>query len=149
MAEDAVNQAIQLANFPEKECVTENLKIHGFDEASNKFGDLAIYGTDAESIQKLIKENPDLAEKLHDDFSYCAAEIVWIARNEMAQTIEDMLARRTRALFLNARAAIEIAPKVGGIMAQELGKDEDWIKGQIETFNTTARNYVFNQENNV
>ena len=127
MAEDTVNLAIELANITEKGCVTENLKI---------------YNSDVEEIQKLIAENPKLAEKLHTDLPYCAAEIVRAARNEMARTVEDVLARRTRALFLNARAAIEIAPPAARIMAEEIGKDEDWINEQIRLFNETAKHYV-------
>jgi glycerol-3-phosphate dehydrogenase len=143
MAEDAVNQAIGKANLRKRNCVTENLKIHGFCENSDEFGDLAIYGADAKEIQRIIKENPStFDEKLHGDLPYCAAEIVWATRFEMAQTVEDVLARRTRALFLNAKAAIKIAPKAAEIMAQELGKDKIWIEKQIKEFNETAKNYL-------
>jgi glycerol-3-phosphate dehydrogenase len=90
----------------------------------------------------LIEENPDLAEKLHKDLPYCAAEIVWATRFEMAQTVEDALARRTRALFLNAKAAIETAPKAAEIMADESGKGEDWIRKQIREFEETASRYL-------
>ncbi|MGC2238594.1 MAG: glycerol-3-phosphate dehydrogenase/oxidase [Pyrinomonadaceae bacterium] len=130
MAEDVVNQAIKIAGLTEKSCVTENLKIHGADTTN---------------IQKLIKENPVLAEKIHAGLSYQKAEIVRAIREEMAQTVEDILARRTRALFLNARAAIEIAPEIARIMADELGKDENWINRQIDEFNETARNYFIEE----
>jgi len=148
MAEDAVNQAIKIGDLNTEKCVTENLKIHGFCEDSEKFGDLEIYGADAEKIQKLIEENPKLAEKLHEDLPYCAAEIVWATRFEMAQTVEDVLARRTRALFLNAKAAIEIAPKTARIMAQESGKSEGWIDRQICEFKMTAANYLSDRVQN-
>jgi glycerol-3-phosphate dehydrogenase len=127
MAEDAVNQAVKIARLPAKKCVTENLKIYDADE---------------ENIEKLIAENPDLVEKIHEDLPYRKAEIVQAARNEMAQTLEDVLARRTRALFLNARAAIEIAPKIAEIIAAELGKNEDWTQKQIDEFNQTAKKYL-------
>lgn len=142
MAEDAVNQALKITNLPEKKSITEDLKIHGFCQKAERFGDLAIYGADAENIQKLIEENPDLAEDLHMNLPYCLAEIVWAARFEMAQTVEDILARRLRILFLDAKAAVEIAPKVVEIMAQELDKDKVWIIGQIAEFNKTAKNYL-------
>ncbi len=147
MAEDAVNQAIAKTDLPRKPCVTKNLKIHGFCEGSERFSDLAIYGADAEKIQKLMEENSNLAEKLHEDLPYRAAEIVWAVRFEMAQTLEDILARRTRVLFLDAKAAIEIAPHVAEIMAAELGKDEIWIDGQIENFIELAKNYFFDLSN--
>lgn len=142
MAEDAVNQAIEKNNLLKKECRTETLKIHGFCENAEQFGDLAIYGTDAEKIREIIAENPDSAAKLHEDLPYCAAEIVYAARFEMAQTVEDVLARRTRALFLNAKAAIEIAPRVAEILARELGKNEIWIDAEIRNFNEVAGNYL-------
>jgi glycerol-3-phosphate dehydrogenase len=142
MAEDAINQAIAANDLTDVKSATENLKIHGFCEDSERFDNLAIYGADAEKIEELIKEISSLAEKLHDDLPYCAAEIVWAARFEMAQTVEDALARRTRALFLNARATIEIAPRTAEIMARELGKDKDWIDEQIKDFNALAKNYL-------
>ena len=142
MAEDAVNQAIKTANLTEKKCITKDLKIHGFTENPEKFGNLAIYGAAAEEIQKLIDEKPDLAEKLHEDLPYQKAEIVWTIKNEMPQTIEDVLARRTRALSLNTRVAIETAPQIAEIMADELKKDKSWIVAQIKQFKETAKNYL-------
>lgn len=144
MAEDAIDQATTLAKLPEKKSVTENLKIHGFTEDFAKFGDLEIYGADALEIQKLIAENSELNEKLHAELPYRKAEIVWFCRHEMPQTVEDILARRTRALFLNAKAAIEIAPKIAEIMSQESKREdaETWIAEQIKQFNQTAQNYL-------
>jgi glycerol-3-phosphate dehydrogenase len=60
----------------------------------------------------------------------------------MARTVEDVLARRTRALFLNARAALEMAPAVAALMAAELGRDGDWIAEQVRAFHDIARNYI-------
>lgn len=142
MAEDAVNQAVAANHLTDVKSATANLKIHGFCEEAERFGDLAIYGADAEKIQRIISENPNLAGKMHEDLPYCAAEIVWAARFEMAQTVEDVLARRTRALFLDARAAIEIAPRTAEIMARELGKDKHWIDEQIVDFNELAGGYL-------
>lgn len=144
MAEDAVDQAIKLGNLPHKKCVTQKLKIHGFSEESSNFSDFEIYGTDALEIQKLIAENSSLNEKLHPELSYTKAEIVWFCRNEMAQTVEDILARRTRALFLNAKAALEIAPNIAQIMAAEAEREdaEFWIDEQIKHFTQTAQNYL-------
>jgi glycerol-3-phosphate dehydrogenase len=59
----------------------------------------------------------------------------------MAVTLEDVLARRTRALFLNARAAIEMAPRAADLMARELGRDAEWKERQIRAFQETARSY--------
>ena len=83
-----------------------------------------------------------MKEKLHKNLPYCVAEVVWAVRFELAQTVEDVLARRTRALFLDAEAAVEIAPKIAEIMARELGKDEIWIAEQISEFNRTAEHFL-------
>lgn len=144
MAEDAINQAAALAGLPAKKCVTENLKIHGAVELKKDTEDLSIYGADAAEIRKIIAENPELGEKLHADLPYRKAEIIWAVRNEMAETVEDVLARRTRALFINARAAMEIAPQVAELMAEESGKKsaEIWIQEQIQIFGETAQHYT-------
>jgi glycerol-3-phosphate dehydrogenase len=145
MAEDAINQAARLAGLPEKPCVTENLPVHGavdFGETEEKH--LNIYGADAGEIEKLIAENSALGEKLHPALPYLKAEIVWAVRREMAETVEDVLARRTRALFLNARAALEIAPQVAELIAEESNKEsaEIWIQEQIQIFGETAQHYT-------
>ena len=107
-----------------------------------KFGELAVYGSDALQIQALMAANPELAAPLHPSLPYTGAEVVWAARYEMAQTVEDVLARRTRALFLNARAALEMAPAAAALMAGELGLDAAWQAAQLQAFEGVARNYV-------
>jgi glycerol-3-phosphate dehydrogenase len=145
MAEDAVNQALELAALPASACVTENLKIHGYAPAAEAAGELAVYGTDADAIEKLIESNPELGEKLDDRLPYRTAEVVWAVRREMAESVEDVLARRTRALFLNARAAFDAAPRVAETMARENGRDELWIDEQVRSFRQIAQNYLGGQ----
>ncbi len=142
MAEDCVNQASMLAKLPEKACPTEKLNIHGFHKHPEKFGSLAVYGSDAMSIQDLIRADPALGVPLHPDLPYCAAEYVFAARFEMARTLEDALSRRTRALLLNARAAIAMAPQVAGLMACELGRDIAWQEEQVRAFRELAKSYL-------
>ena len=142
MAEDCVGQAATLARLPEKPCVTAHLNIHGYHSTSERFGALAVYGSDAPGLEMLMQEDSALAERLHPSLPYTGAEVVWAARHEMACTVEDVLARRTRALFLNARAAIEMAPRVAELLAGELGRDRDWEIAQLQTFRETANNYV-------
>ena len=110
MAEDCVDHAITLGSLRDTPCVTADLPIHGYHRQADKLGALKIYGTDAEAIKRVAAEAPEFAEKLHPDLPYIAAEIVWSARNEMSRNLDDALARRTRALLLNARATIEVAP---------------------------------------
>ena len=144
MAEDCINQAATLARLPEKECVTHHLNIHGYHASSDRFGTLRGYGCDAPSIEALMASDARLAERLHPALPYTAAEVVWAARHEMARTVEDVLARRTRALFLNARAAVEMAPRVADLLAAELERDDSWKAAQLESFNRIARNYTLN-----
>lgn len=141
MAEDTVNQAVTLARLPERPCLTATLRIHGYDPAAEERGSLAIYGTDAEGIQELMRADPSLAEPLHPALPYTGAEIVWGARHEMARTVEDALARRTRALFLNARAAEAMAPRAAALIARELGYDEPWQRQQVDAFSRLAEQY--------
>jgi glycerol-3-phosphate dehydrogenase len=99
---------------------------------------LAVYGVDALLIQDLIRVEPSLAAPLHPALPYCRAEMVWAARVEMARTVEDVLARRTRALLLNARAAMAMVPEAARLLAAELGRDEAWQRQQVETVDALA-----------
>jgi len=142
MAEDCVNQAAMLASLEERPSVTRRLRIHGYHRYAEKFGRLEVYGSDATAIQDSIRASVELGEKLHPAFPYCAAEVIWAVRIEMARTVEDVLSRRMRALLLNAKAAIEVAPKVAAIMASECGKNDAWQRQQVAAFEGLARNYL-------
>ena len=142
MAEDTINKAISIGKLPNVSCKTTVLQIHGSKESLHNAHHLNIYGSDQVSIQKLIIETPELGEKLHSRLPYTKAEIIWGIRNEMARTVDDILARRVRALFLDAKAAIEIAPLVASILAKELGEDKLWQQQQINEFTTIANHYV-------
>ena len=88
-----------------------------------------------------MRGSPGLALPLHPDLPYVAAEVVWAARYELARTIEDVLARRTRALFLNAGAAEAMAPAVAQLMATELGWDEARQSAEVTAFLALAAGY--------
>ena len=141
MAMDVIDKAIELAQLPEKKCSTQNVHIHGY-QSQQAIDHFAIYGADATGIRKLMKENKILAEPLLPTSPYVKAEVVWMVRNEMARTIEDVLARRMRVLFLDAARAINLGPAVAEIMASELGKDKKWIDRQVEEFNGIAKAYL-------
>jgi len=142
MAEACVNQAAMLGSLEERPCVTRHLKIHGYHQNAEKFGDLAVYGTDALAIQDLSRAHPELGKRLHARLPYCAAEVIWAARVEMARTLEDVLSRRTRALLLDVRAAVEMAPRTAALMAAELGHDDAWANAQVESFTRLALGYL-------
>lgn len=142
MAEDTVNQALLVAGLEERECTTKRLRIHGWLKRFDRNDPLHVYGSDAVAIKKLVKADPALGEALHPDLPYIKAEIVWSVRQEMARTIEDFLARRSRALLLDARASMDMAPEVARVMAHELKRDQDWMDAQVEEYRHLAQNYL-------
>lgn len=141
MAEETVNKAAEVGGLPSVACTTKNIGIHGCEDISPK-NNWAVYGTDREKILALTKELPRLRNKLIEEHLYTEAEVVWAIRNEMARTVEDVLARRLRLLFLDAKAASLAAPSVAELMAKELGYTEDWKLAQIESFTKLAANYL-------
>ena len=142
MAEDCVDHAIVLARLEERPCTTRTLAIHGSQRGASNNGPLAGYGSDAMQIQELMEVLPGLAGQLHPVLSIVGAQVVWAVRNEMARTVDDVLARRTRALYLNAHAAKAAAPAVVRLMATELGRDESWQNRQIIEFELIAAGFV-------
>lgn len=103
---------------------------------------LYVYGSDKPAIKKMIDNESMMAALIHPDYPYTVAEVIWAARKEMARTVEDVLSRRVRLLVIDARAAIEAAPVVAQIMADEFGYNQDWIDKQIEAFNSVAQKYL-------
>lgn len=143
MAEDVIDHAEMIAGTDAKRSHTESLQVHGWTHAEISETNLRPYGSDATHIRTLISANAALGAKLSDRLPYQAAEVVWHVREEMARTVEDVLARRTRALLLDARAAIEAAPLVASLMAEELRKDKAWESAQVDAFVTLAKGYVY------
>ena len=142
MAEEIVDKSMEIGNLPRKKCVTANLKVHGYaTKVNDSFWDY-VYGSDAVKIGALVESDPLNGELLHNNYTFKVAHVRWAVREEMAQTVEDVLARRLRVLFLDARAAIEMAPAVARIMAGELNLPESWQQEQIETFTKLANNYL-------
>ncbi len=141
MAEHAVDKAVQHAGLKWADCKTKNLRLHGCC-IKNDDSWLSIYGSDAALIKKMMEEDISLQEKIHPQYPYSKAEVKWMIQNEMAITVEDILARRIRLLFLDAKAAIEAAPAVAKIMAGEMDKDKSWEHGQIKTFKNLAAGYL-------
>jgi glycerol-3-phosphate dehydrogenase len=148
MAEDVVDQAITLGRLDEAPCITKTLRIHGYLEPEGETGGLAlpedplaVYGTDAALIREIAATDPELARPLDDELPLIGAEIVWAARHEMSRTLDDALARRTRALLLNAPAAARMAPAAARLLARELGRDEAWASAQVAAFLELAAQY--------
>jgi glycerol-3-phosphate dehydrogenase len=89
-----------------------------------------------------MTDDPALAQPLHAALPYVAAEVIWAARQEMACTVEDVLARRTRALFLNAQAALEMAPRVAALLGREMERDAAWETAQLQAFSEVASGFL-------
>jgi glycerol-3-phosphate dehydrogenase len=147
MAEDTVDHAITLGKLEEKPCETQALRIHGYKKTKRRGSEqrhedaLAVYGSDTVHIRNLAAADPELGRRLDPALPYIAAEVVWAAREEMARTLDDVLARRTRALLLNSRAAIRIAPAAAKLLARELGRDQSWADTQVKSFCRLAAQY--------
>jgi glycerol-3-phosphate dehydrogenase len=134
-----------LASAPSK---TADLRLHGWSLSSEIENEWErVYGADLPLLQSLADENPDFDKCLYPELPFRKVEVVWAARHEMARTVEDVLARRTRALFLNARASIEAAPEAARLLANELGRSEEWQQEQISQFRALAAQYVWNEMN--
>ncbi len=147
MAEDAVDHAITLGRLDEAPCVTRTLRIHGYRAHDPDAGDdrgedpLGVYGTDALLVRELAEREPELSGALDEALPYTGAEVLWAARAEMARSLDDVLARRTRALQLNAGAAARMAPAAAQLLARELGRDQTWADAEVSSFLRLAAQY--------
>lgn len=141
MAQDAVDHAADLADLESRSCVTEQLPVHGYHRHSERFGRRAHYGSDAELIASLEQAEPSLGSTIHPRLELTPSEVIWACRREMARTVDDVLARRSRALLFDAAAASEAADKVAAIMADELGRATGWAESEAQSFRELAKGY--------
>lgn len=145
MGEDVVDHARAVGQWAERPSPTANLRLHGAlgAEAAGAAGPYRRYGSDAAHLAQLEAADPSLAGPIHPRLPYRRAEVVWQARNEMARSVEDVLARRTRSLLLDAQASIEAAPAVAALLAEALGRSPAWQAEQISRYAALASGYVF------
>lgn len=137
MGEDTVNRAAELAGLPPRLSLTPALKLHG--ATTEPLEDhWKVYGTDAARVRAL----PGADIRLHPCLPYTEAEVRWAARFEQARTVEDVLARRLRALLLDARASAAAAPRVAALLAEELGRDPAWQQGEVRAYTELAQGYL-------
>jgi glycerol-3-phosphate dehydrogenase len=141
MAQDAVDQAESVAGLTARASVTGQLPIHGWQETieNRPWG---MYGSDAVQLSVLAGQEPSGNEPLHPRLPYRVCQVLWAVRHEYARTVEDVLARRTRALLLDASASMETAPRVARLVAAELGYDAAWQQWQVRDFLSLARGYL-------
>ncbi len=150
MAEDTIDRAAPLGGLPAVSSRTAELRLHGCPKNRGRSVDLAptteweeVYGTDLPLLHDLTKENAQSGELLDARLPFRRSEVLWAVRHEMARSVEDVLARRTRALFLDARASIDAAPITARLMAQELGRDAGWERKQVAAFRHLAQGYLY------
>jgi glycerol-3-phosphate dehydrogenase len=142
MGEATIDAAARAAGLPERESGTRELPLHGWCPAGEGQSPLAVYGADQQAIRDISASQPSLNEPLHRRLPCVAAEVVWAARHEMARTVEDVLSRRTRALLLDARASLESAAVVAGLLSDELGHSREWAQTQVTEFTDLAKGYL-------
>ncbi|CAN5643725.1 glycerol-3-phosphate dehydrogenase/oxidase [soil metagenome] len=147
MGEDVVNRAIDVHSLPKTISTTAQKKLHGWIEqpiaGANEWE--KVYGSDLPALRTLLASDARWNELVHPRLPYRLGEVVWAARFEMARTVEDILARRTRALFLDARAAVEAAPVVAEILAEELKRSDAWRESDLQSFYQVAQGYVYQE----
>jgi glycerol-3-phosphate dehydrogenase len=146
MAEDVLSDAILVGGLDARPCTTEQLVLHGWmrrdDPGLPADPALRVYGADAAHVVALARENPAWSEPLHARLPYRGVHVVFAVRHELARTLEDVLSRRTRALLLDARASLEMAPAVAALMAAELGRDAGWQRAQVAEYEALAKGYL-------
>ncbi len=142
MSEDCVNQAARVGGLEQRPSVSADLRLHGWTDALDPSDPQSVYGTDIESLRELIVQRPELGGLIHPSLPYKQCEVVWAVRVEMARRVEDVLARRTRSLLLDARASVEAAPLVARLIATELGRGEGWIEAEVAAFRELAAGYL-------
>jgi len=144
MGENLIHRAEEVGGLRRKDSRTASLLLHGAMEGCTYSEEdaLAIYGSEAGAMRELIAAEPSLGERLHPRLPYLAVQVAWGVRHEFARTVEDILARRTRGLLLDARAAIEAAPTVAKLMQEELGQSPEWTAEQIRQFESLATGYL-------
>lgn len=142
VAQDTVNTAADVGGLSPAHTRTATLRLHGYSTRRDVLAPWRVYGTDAESAREMEEADEALSGLMHPGLPYRLSQAAWAARNEMAVRVEDVLARRTRALFLNARAASAAAPAVARVMARELGRGERWAEDEVRAFKGLASRYV-------
>ncbi|MFO1499567.1 MAG: glycerol-3-phosphate dehydrogenase/oxidase [Verrucomicrobiota bacterium] len=141
MGEAAINAAVDVGRLERRPSSTAVSRLHGWIDSVDRADPLSVYGSDGPAIRDWIKARPDFGQLLHPRLPYLKAQVVWGARHELARTVEDILARRTRCLFLDARASMEAAPAVAELLGPELGRDTAWQQAQVRAFSALARRY--------
>ena len=122
-------------------CPTRDLRLHGAVDEPSEYDLYARYGADAGAVRTLANTEPGGSDLVHPALDLTEAEVRWACRKEMARRVDDVLARRSRSLLFDAAAALQAAPRVAEIMAEELGRDAAWQRREIAAFTEVAKRH--------
>lgn len=140
MAEDTLNAAAMVGGLPAKKCKTRKLKLFGCQTGLSFEDPLHVYGSER---TKVLSQGPEIHNKsLSDKYYISQNQIRYSIRHEMAMRLEDIIARRVRALFLDASETRRLLPDIAQIMAEELHKDAEWIKNEIHQTEQIIKSYL-------
>ena len=140
ISEDAIDTAISINKLKKKKCKTKKTKLFGYKKKVDFSDPMHVYGSLKKKVESLggIDDNKSLSTKF-----YISNNIIeWSIIHEMALTLEDILARRTRCVFLDSNESKLIAPSVAEKMADVLEKDQEWIDSELKNFNKLIKNYT-------
>ncbi len=141
MAEDTIDKAIAMHLVEARKCVTKHLKIHGWRPNPDLTNHCYVYGSDEPALHELESTDAEFQKKISPKYDYTVGEVVWAVRHEMARTIDDVLARRVRLLYIDAREALRVAPEVAQVIARERNLPQSWVDSQVLEFDSIARNF--------
>ena len=146
MAEDTLDRAIDVGMLDRRPCATESLRIHGWmsrtDPALPAEDWLRVFGTDAQQVRSVCAERAEWSAPMHPNLQIPLGVAAYAVRHEMARTVDDVLARRTRCLLLDARAARSCAQSVAQVIAEERGHDSAWVSRERASFEALADGYI-------
>jgi glycerol-3-phosphate dehydrogenase len=143
MGEDMVNRIEQQLEWSHRKPASASLHIHGYAEKVNWSDPFYFYGSDAALLKQSM--NGSTGIWISESLKIHKTQVKWAVENEMARTVEDVLSRRTRALLLDAQESIRICPEVARLMADALGKDQQWIDNEVKEYTKLARQYILKQ----
>ena len=142
MAEDTIDKAVAMNLVEARKCVTKHLKIHGWRPNPDLTNHCYVYGSDEPALHELENTEADFQQKISPKYDYTVGEVVWAVRHEMARTLDDVLSRRVRLLYIDAREALRVAPEVAQIIAKERNLPQSWVDSQVQEFDPIARKYL-------
>ncbi|MEX0988621.1 MAG: glycerol-3-phosphate dehydrogenase/oxidase [Bacteroidales bacterium] len=140
MGQDMIDTAVKKGLLTPTVSPTKTFRLNG--ATTSVYQKYTQYGDNAGEIAAMAMHDPALEMRIHADLPYRWAEVEWICRNEMVVHLEDLLARRTRALLLNARATRDIAEEVANRVSPMLHWSAGQTESEVNSFKMLTNNYI-------